>query len=69
MKKLFALAVLAALAFPAVAGDDGGFTCTNACPLAQQANVRRATGSEAVAASAVVRADVAAAVARNLERI
>jgi hypothetical protein len=70
MRKLFALALLAALAFPAVAGDTGdGYECQNHCPLAQQANTHRAPGTEAVAASAVVRADVARVIERNLDRI
>lgn len=70
MKRLFALAVLAALALPAAAGDtDGGFDCSNQCPLAQQANTHRSTGGEAAATSAVVQADIASRVERNLARI
>ena len=73
MKKLFAAIALTgavALALPAFAGEtDCGFTCDNACPLAQQANTRRAAGTEAIAASTVMRADVVAQVARNLDRI
>ena len=67
-KKLFVLATLAALALPASAGMDG-FTCSNSCPLAQQANVRRSAGDEAAATSAIVRADIVRFVERNLERI
>lgn len=70
MRKLFALAALAALALPAVAGDClGGYACNNACPLAKQANSLRAYGSEALATSLVVRAETWAAVERNLARI
>ena len=70
MLKLFVLVVLAALAAPASAGDASeGFTCSNACPLAKQANVLRASGGEAVATSAIVRADVVRTVERNLSRI
>jgi opacity protein-like surface antigen len=70
MKKLLALAVLAALAVPAAAGDtDREFDCSNQCPLAQQANTHRANGGEAAATSAVVQADIASQVERNLARI
>ena len=71
MKKLFAVAlVAAAFALPAIAGDTGdGYECQNCCPLAQQANTHRAGGTEAVAASVVVRADVAKIVEKNLDRI
>ncbi len=70
MKKLIVLAFVAALALPAVAGSgESEYRCSNSCPLAQQANTHRATGAEAQATSAVVRADVTRAVARNLARI
>ncbi len=70
MKKLFALAALAALAVPAAfAGDSGSYSCDNHCPLAKQANTLRADGAEAAQASAVVRAELAAAVERNIGRI
>jgi hypothetical protein len=72
MKKLFALAALAALALPALAGGDclkTGYRCENACPLAEQANVLRSFGTEALTASAVARADFSKAVVDNLARI
>jgi hypothetical protein len=75
MKKLFAVAAFAALAVPALAlagGDkclQSSYRCENACPLAQQANVRRSFGTEAPVASKVARADVAAVVVGNLARI
>lgn len=73
MKKLFALAALAALAVPALAGGDkclvSSYRCENACPLAKQANVRRSFGTEALVASKVARADLAAVVVGNLARI
>jgi len=73
MKKLFAVAALAALAFPAFAGEERclmtSYRCENACPLAKQANVRRSFGTEAPVASKVARADLAAVVVGNLARI
>jgi hypothetical protein len=72
MKKLFAIAALAVLAVPAVAGDKclvSSYRCQNACPLAQQANVHRSFGSEALVASKVARADLSAVVVGNLARI
>ena len=71
MKKLFAVALLAAMfAIPAVAGDTSdGYDCSNVCPLANQANTHRAGATEAAAAAAVGRADVAKAVGKNLDRI
>lgn len=73
MKKFFTVLALtgaAAIAWPAFAGEqECGFSCENACPLAQQANTHRAGGTEAVAASEVVRADVAKLVETNLDRI
>ena len=73
MKKLFAVAALAALATPAIASEERCLTtsyrCENACPLAEQANVRRSFGTEAPVASKVARADLSAVVVRNLARI
>lgn len=73
MKKLFAIAALAALAVPALAGGErclqSSYRCENACPLAQQANVRRSFGTEALVASKVARADLAEVVVGNLARI
>ncbi len=75
MKKLFAVAALAALVLPAtlVAGGESclktGYRCQNACPLAKQANVCRAYGTEALASSRIARADLAAVVVDNLARI
>lgn len=71
MRNLFIAAVAAALlavSVPARAGGDG-FCCTNACPLAKQANTRRAAGSEAVQASSTIRREAIDEVARNLKRI
>lgn len=71
MKKVFALAALAALAFPALAGEglETGYRCENACPLARKANVCRSFGTEALTASAVVRDDLNRVVIDNLARI
>jgi hypothetical protein len=71
MRKLIyaaAIAALLAVSMPARAGGDG-FCCTNACPLAKQANTRRATGSEAVKASSTIRREAIDEVAENLKRI
>ena len=72
MKKLFAVAALAALAVPALAGDKclvTSYRCENSCPLAKQANVRRSFGTEALATSKVAVADLAEVVVGNLARI
>lgn len=73
MKKLFAVAALAALAVPALAGGDtclmSSYRCENSCPLAKQANVRRSFGTEALAISKIARADLSVAVVGNLARI
>jgi len=72
MKKLFAVAALAALALPALAGGTclkTSYRCENQCPLAKQANVCRSFGTEALAASKVARADLAEVVVNNLARI
>jgi hypothetical protein len=70
MRKLLLAALAAAAAVPAFAGDCAdGFSCCNQCPLAQQANAHRATGREATAVSATVRAALAAQVEKNLSRI
>jgi len=69
MKKLFALAALAALAVPAIAGGAEGFRCENACPLAKEANCRRAYGVEAQATSQVARAEIADEVESNLAKV
>lgn len=73
MKKLFAVAALAALALPALAGGERclttGYRCENSCPLAKQANVRRSFGTEALATSKVALADLSTVVVANLARI
>ena len=73
MKKLFAVAALAALAFPALAAEEqclmSSYRCENQCPLAKQANVRRSFGTEALVASRVARNDLAEVVVANLARI
>lgn len=73
MKKLFAIAALAALAVPAIAvgGDCLGseYRCENACPLAEQANSLRSYGFEAVRSSEIARADYSQVVVSNLARI
>jgi len=72
MKKLFAVAALAALAVPALAGDRclvTSYRCENSCPLAKQANAHRSFGTEALVASKVARADLAEVVVANLARI
>jgi hypothetical protein len=72
MKKLFAVAALAALAVPALAGDKclvTSYRCENSCPLAAQANVRRSFGTEALATSKIACADLAEVVVGNLARI
>ncbi|HEX6886120.1 MAG TPA: hypothetical protein VF530_22290 [Planctomycetota bacterium] len=73
MKKLFAVAALAALSIPALAGGDkclvSSYRCENACPLAQKANTHRSFGTEAFVASKVARADLSGAVVANLARI
>ena len=61
MRRLFALGLSLALLAPvAVAGDGcpmSGGSCSNMCPLAQDANGHRSTGEEAVFASKLIRAD------------
>jgi hypothetical protein len=70
VRNLFVLAALILGTSPmAMAGEGCGFRCDNACPLAQQANVLRARGSEALAASQLVRADWVARIAKNLDKI
>lgn len=73
MKKLFALAAVAALVVPAFAGGDckslSSYRCENKCPLASKANALRSYGTEALATSTVARADVSKLVVGNLARI
>ena len=75
MRRLIPFAVLAAFAAPALAGDPAcprcveGFPCENECPLAQDANACRSTGTEALAVRSRLQADHAAIVAKNLARI
>lgn len=70
MKKTLLWAALAAAAAPALAGEMcEGFSCSNECPLAQQANTRRSSGREAMTVSASLRATLASQVERNLARI
>jgi hypothetical protein len=77
MRLLLSLAVVAAFALPATAGEKptvsatclAGFDCQNHCPLAKQANQRRALGAEALTASKVMRAERAKTVAAQLAKI
>jgi len=80
MKKLLVVAVAALVgaAVPAIAGDccgsaaaksQDGFSCSNPCPLAQQANTHRSMGRESLALSNALRATFGATVQRNLARI
>jgi len=73
MKRLFAVAALAALSVSALAGGDvclkTDYRCKNECPLAKQANSLRSFGTEALVASKVARADLAEVVVGNLARI
>jgi hypothetical protein len=72
---LLALGLLghaALLSAPALAGEGCGLTgfgCDNMCPLAHQANERRALGAESLAVASKVQADLAARVTANLRRI
>ena len=71
-KTLAAALVLVATAalgsFPSAGRADevSGCGCSNMCPLAQEANKHRATGSEAVLASKIVRDDYVRVVLKNL---
>lgn len=71
MKKLIAVAALAALAVPTLAGDMlcAGYRCETRCPLAVEANACRSFGMESFASSKLVRADVSKTVLANLARI
>ena len=72
IKRLLAAAgSLLVLAAAVSAGGDylEGSNCRNACPLAQRANTRFATGHEAVAVSKTVRAEFVRVVLENLENI
>ena len=71
MKTLIAVAALAALAVPALAGDHMkmGYRCESSCELAQKANYCRAFGLESQASSKLVRADLSKTVVANLQRI
>jgi hypothetical protein len=70
MRILASAAIVAALVVPALAGGEGkGFRCDNCCPLAQEANLRRSYGLESQSASKVARADVVAAVEKNLSKV
>ena len=55
----------------AVGGDclASGYRCANACPLAEQANVCRSYGFEALRSSEIARADFSKVVVGNLARI
>lgn len=71
---LSAVALLATvgLASPAAGGDGktlAGCGCTNACPLAQEANQHRATGEEAVFASATARRELVRVLVANLSAL
>lgn len=69
MRNLFIALVAAAAAALPVAAVAGDYPCTNQCPLAEQANTHRSSGEESLRESGVVRHDVAAEVAKNLDRI
>jgi hypothetical protein len=70
MKTLIVFSFLVALAAPVFAREAfKGFQCTNECPLAQTANSHRANGTEALAASTAVRAEVVARIEGNLAKI
>jgi hypothetical protein len=73
MRRLSLIAVLSLLATPAFAGEEceglSGFQCENMCPLAHAANARRAVGTEALAVACKARAEYAAQVVKNLDRI
>ena len=69
-----ALALLATvgLALPASGGDGkplAGCGCANQCPLAQEANQHRATGEEAVFASATARRELVRVLVANLSAL
>jgi hypothetical protein len=63
--------VLALVPFVSAAADEvvGGCSCNNECPLAQEANKHRSTGTEALATSAVVRAEYVKVVRKALATI
>ena len=80
MKIMFALALLALIAAPAMAGDCcqgdsdgscclGGFGCKCACPLAKTADCCRGLGTEAACSSKTLCQDHANNVASNLGKI
>jgi len=70
MKTMSLLSALVALALPVLAEKSSqGFRCENECPLAQQANLHRSYGSEALLASAGARVELTARVERSLARI
>ncbi len=70
MKTILAAAALAVLSLPVWAGDClSSYQCANSCPLAQEANLHRSYGSEAVVSSKLVRAEITATVKANLARI
>lgn len=72
MLKKLALASAALLICTAslFAGDcASGTDCSNACPLAQQANTRLATGDEALAVASMFRKDFVETVLANLAAI
>jgi hypothetical protein len=63
------LLVVALAPLAALAGDCGGFSCENACPLAKAANQHRADGYESARLSVEIQKEVAATVLANLEKI
>ena len=75
MRLLTLLTLLSLATLPAFAGEEApgrcpeGFVCENECPLAKQANERRATGTEALAVRSQAQAAFRAAVLKNLGRI
>ncbi len=70
MKTLFVLPALVVLALPVFAEKSfRGFRCDNECPLAKQANLQRAFGAEAPAASTAARAELVARVESGSNRI
>ena len=68
-KTLLAAGLVLGLATVAVAGGSDGYSCSNACPLAQRANAMRSYGSEAAKVSTFAQACLNASVEKNLSRI
>ena len=70
MKQRIAIFAVLVLSLPAHAGGAlQGYRCDNECPLAKQANLHRASGTEARTVSKTVQADVATAVERHFAKV